>query len=147
MTDIVSRERRSQIMGRIKGKNTAPELVVRRVAHGLGYRFRLHRKDLPGSPDLVFPRHAKAILVHGCFWHGHEGCRRGALPKSRVEYWTEKISSNKERDQRKQTELEEAGWEVLVVWECETKDVEAVADKVERFLSREKDVNRGATGR
>lgn len=141
MTDIVSPERRSQIMGCVKSKNTAPELVVRRLAHRLGYRFRLHRKDLPGSPDLIFPRHAKAILVHGCFWHGHERCRRGALPKSRIEYWTEKISSNKERDQRKLAELEEAGWEVLVVWECETRNTEALFERIERFM------NRGATGR
>src|SRR5690606_17349794 len=111
-----------------------PELRVRRVAHELGYRFRLHRRDLPGSPDLVFPRLRKAIFVHGCFWHRHPGCARATSPKTRAEYWQEKFLRNVARDAARLTELRELGWDVLVVWECETTNQRALAATLLSFL-------------
>ena len=120
-------------MQAVKGKNTLPELVVRSLLHRLGFRFRLHRKDLPGTPDIVFPSRKVAIFVHGCFWHGH-GCRIGQPPKSRLDYWTPKIAANRVRDDRKQTALAAAGWRSLVVWQCELKDTEALARKLGMFL-------------
>lgn len=133
MADHVTVERRSYIMSKVGQKNTKPELALRRALHGLGYRFRLHRRDLPGSPDIVFPSRTKVVFVHGCFWHGH-GCRWGRLPKSRPEYWQPKIETNKERDRRALTELQEAGWEPLVVWQCELRDLEGAVGRVEGFL-------------
>ena len=118
--DIVSPEKRSTMMANIRGKGTTPELRVRRAAHALGYRFRLHRRDLPGSPDLVFPRLRKVILVHGCYWHRHSGCRFAYTPKSNTEFWQRKFEGNLERDQRKLSELLQLGWEPLVIWECTT---------------------------
>jgi DNA mismatch endonuclease (patch repair protein) len=132
--DIVTPRRRSEMMAGIRGKNTRPELVVRKVAHSLGYRFRIHRKDLPGRPDLVFPGLRKAIQVHGCFWHRHPGCRYAYSPKSNLHFWDTKFSATILRDQTKQSELELLGWEVLVVWECETKDIPALRDHLKRFL-------------
>lgn len=120
-------------MQAVKSKNTRPELVVRSLLHRLGYRFRLHRKDLPGTPDIVFPSRKATIFVHGCFWHGH-GCRIGQLPKSRLAYWTPKIAANGARDDRKQAALAAAGWRSLVVWQCELKDSEALARKLGKFL-------------
>src|SRR5256885_14520444 len=110
---------RSALMARVRSKNSHPEMVVRRVAHALGYRFRLHRSNLPGTPDLVFPRIRKVILVHGCFWHRHPGCRRTTTPKTRGEYWATKFQENIERDARKEQALKALGWDVLVIWECE----------------------------
>lgn len=110
---------RSALMGRIRGVDTGPEMTVRRAAHRLGYRFRLHRRSLPGSPDLVFPSRRAAIFVHGCFWHRHEGCRKASTPKTRVEFWQAKFARNVERDAEVQERLRAAGWRVLVVWECE----------------------------
>lgn len=123
-------------MSRIKGKNTAPELRVRRVAHALGYRFRLHRRDLPGCPDLVFPGRRKIIMVHGCFWHQHPGCSKISQPKTRVSYWQAKFARNVERDRTAQAALLEAGWKVLVVWECETKrqDQLSLVLRLDEFL-------------
>ncbi|MCL7750596.1 very short patch repair endonuclease [Guyparkeria hydrothermalis] len=109
-------------MSRVPSTNTSAEIRVRKAAHSLGLRFRLHRKDLPGSPDLVFPKHHVVLFVHGCFWHRHPGCGKTSTPKSRVEYWKEKFRSNVERDRRVAGELESLGWRVEVVWECETKD-------------------------
>lgn len=106
-------------MGRIRGVDTGPEMAVRRAAHRLGYRFRLHRRSLPGRPDLVFPSRRAAIFVHGCFWHRHEGCRKASMPKTRVEFWQAKFARNVERDAEVQERLRAAGWRVLVVWECE----------------------------
>ena len=126
MTDIVDSKRRSENMSRIKGRDTAPELAVRRIAHGLGLRFRLHRKDLPGRPDLVFPKHRLAVFVHGCFWHRHDGCRYAYTPKSRSAFWTNKFAGNVARDQRKEEALRNLGWQVLVIWECETRDEENI---------------------
>jgi DNA mismatch endonuclease, patch repair protein len=133
MSDRVTPERRSFIMSRVGQKNTAPEMALRRALHRLGYRFRLHRRDLPGSPDIVFPSRRKVVFVHGCFWHGHD-CRWGRLPKSRQEYWLPKIETNRERDKRALTELRDAGWEPLVVWQCELRDLEGAVDRVEAFL-------------
>ena len=135
MVDHVTAERRSYIMSKVGQKNTKPELALRRAIHRLGYRFRLHRRHLPGSPDIVFPSRRKVVFVHGCFWHGH-GCRWGRLPKSRPDYWPSKIETNKERDRRVLTELRDAGWEPLVVWQCELKDLEGAVDRVEAFLKR-----------
>src|SRR3712207_3762290 len=121
-------------MARIRGKNSKPELVVRRLAHRLGYRFRLHRRDLPGSPDLVFPRLRKAIFLHGCFWHQHLGCRYATLPRTRPEYWLPKLARNVERDGEVQRRLEEMGWDILVIWECIAKDTDALEQRLCDFL-------------
>ena len=126
MADIVDSRRRSENMSRIKGRDTAPELAVRRIAHGLGLRFRLHRKDLPGRPDLIFPKHRLAVFVHGCFWHRHAGCRYAYTPKSRTAFWTEKFARNVARDRRNEEALRNLGWQVLVIWECEMRDEENV---------------------
>jgi DNA mismatch endonuclease (patch repair protein) len=119
MVDTISPERRSWNMSRIRGKNTKPELVLRSMLHREGFRFRLHRKDLPGCPDIVLPRYHTAIFVHGCFWHRHEGCRYATMPSTRKEFWIEKFKKNIERDARNRTALEIAGWKVYVAWECE----------------------------
>ena len=126
MVDIVSSERRSENMARIRGRDTAPEIAVRRIAHNLGLRFRLHRKDIPGCPDLVFPRHRLVVFVHGCFWHRHGGCRYAYTPKSRVAFWTEKFAQNVARDRCNEEALRNLGWRVLVIWECETRDEETI---------------------
>lgn len=123
-------------MSRIRGKDTKPELAVRRAAHRLGYRFRLHRRDLPGSPDLVFPRHRKVIFVHGCFWHQHECCASGRLPRSRINYWHAKLARNVERDHEAVAALEGQGWEVGTIWECEAKDPAKLQGWLMSFLGR-----------
>lgn len=133
--DQVSPEQRSAIMSRVRQKHTKPEMVVRRLLHSLGYRFRLHRRDLPGTPDIVLPRLRTAIFVNGCFWHGHN-CRAGSLPSTNVEFWTEKRRRNVERDVQKTLLLEANGWLVLVIWECETKcDLATLARRLESHLS------------
>jgi len=134
MTDRLTSEQRSNLMRRVLGRNTTPELVVRRLVHGAGFRYRLHRKDLPGKPDLCFPVRRKAIFVHGCFWHGH-GCKIGRLPKSHLEFWRPKIARNRERDQSAAAALASLGWRVLTVWQCETKDLEALRQRIVEFLS------------
>lgn len=120
-------------MKAVKSKDTKPEMTVRRLLHSLGYRYRLHRKDLPGKPDIVFPSRRKAIFVHGCFWHAH-GCKKGRLPRSRLEYWRPKLAQNAERDARKIAELEALGWSVLVVWQCETSDLDPLSEDLRLFL-------------
>lgn len=120
MVDTLTPEARSARMAKIGGKHTAPEMIVRRMVHAMGFRFRLHRKDLPGSPDLVLPRHKKIVLVHGCYWHGH-GCKIGRLPKSNVLFWQDKIVKNRARDERNLADLAALGWRTLVVWQCETR--------------------------
>ncbi|HHZ91751.1 TPA: DNA mismatch endonuclease Vsr [Candidatus Poribacteria bacterium] len=122
MTDIFSKQKRSQIMSRIRSKGSAPEMLVRRVIHRLGYRFRLHVKNLPGKPDLVLKRHKLIVLVNGCFWHRHQGCKRSTTPKSNQEYWIPKFEGNVTRDLKNQKALREMGWRVETIWECETKD-------------------------
>lgn len=133
MADTRTPDQRRRIMQSVGTKDTGPEMVVRRIAHRLGYRYRLHRKDLPGSPDLVFPTRRKAVFVHGCFWHGH-GCPKGRLPKSRPEFWVPKIERNRERDAGAVRALEDRGWESLTLWQCETKDAEAIKAKLVDFL-------------
>ena len=126
MADRISSAKRSGNMRAIKAKHTSPEKRVRSVAHSLGLRFRLHRKDLPGSPDLLFPSRRTALFVHGCFWHRHQNCPRATTPKTNIEYWNRKFRDNIERDRRNRKKLEEAGWKVLVIWECETKNRESL---------------------
>lgn len=126
--DVVTREKRSAMMANIGSRNTRPELAVRRAAHQLGLRFRLHRRDLPGSPDLVFPRRKTALFVHGCYWHRHSGCKYAYTPKSNVEFWLNKLQTNVVRDTRVRQELEDGGWNVVVIWECETKDAKIITD-------------------
>ncbi len=133
MVDKISKSRRSENMRRIKSKGTKPEMVVRRLVHGLGYRYRLHRKDLPGKPDLVFGPRRAVVFVHGCFWHQHD-CRDGRVPSSNREYWEPKLARNVERDRMTRHELEAAGWRVLVVWECEIKDDATLVDRLVTFL-------------
>jgi DNA mismatch endonuclease (patch repair protein) len=128
-------------MSRVGTKNTAPELIVRKVLHGLGFRFRLHRRELPGTPDIVLPRFKTAIFVHGCFWHGH-GCKIGQPPKSRQEYWLPKIERTKVRDIEKARALEARGWRVLEVWQCETRDRAGLAGRLARELEEELDEKR-----
>ena len=125
--DVYDRQMRSQVMRKVRSKDTKPELKVRRALHRMGLRFRLHRKDLPGSPDIVFPRHRVALFVNGCFWHGHRDCKRSKLPSTRREFWRNKISANVNRDARNKAALEKLGWRVFVVWECEIKTDEEVA--------------------
>lgn len=121
-------------MSRVKSKDTAPEMIVRRLLHAMGYRYRLHGGKLPGKPDLVFAGRKKVVFIHGCFWHGHD-CKRGArIPSTRQDYWLSKVSRNKERDARNVSSLEQAGWRVLTVWECELKDRVALAEKLTQFL-------------
>lgn len=125
---------RSRIMRAVKGKDTAPEIAVRRLAHGLGYRYRLYRASLPGKPDLVFPSRQKAIFVHGCFWHGHDCARGSRAPKSNADYWRDKIASNRARDAANLKALRKAGWCVLVIWECETRSQDMLVRRLRRFL-------------
>ena len=134
MTDIYGPRKRSEIMARVRAKGTKPEQVVRQIAHSLGYRFRLHRDNLPGKPDLVFPRHRKVILVHGCFWHGHRHCSKAKRPATNRAFWEKKLSRNMERDRQDTAALREAGWKVLVLWECETKNRGRVATSIRRFF-------------
>ena len=118
--DTVDRQTRSKIMSRIRGKNTSPELQVRKALHRRGFRYRLHAKDLPGSPDLVFPKYRAVIFVHGCFWHRH-GCHMTTMPKTQVAFWTEKFNNNIARDRKALDKLLESGWRVLTIWECALK--------------------------
>lgn len=131
--DIVSPTKRSAMMRAVKQKNTGPELRLRKMLHALGYRYRLHPKELPGKPDLVFPSRRTVIFVHGCFWHGHD-CRAGRAPSSNTEYWNSKIAANRERDSRTVAALEERGWRVLTVWECMLKDDEDALSSIIDFL-------------
>lgn len=121
-------------MQSVRARNTGPEIAVRSLLHKLGYRFRLHRKDLPGTPDIVFPSREKAVFVHGCFWHGHD-CSKGKLPKSRTDYWGAKITRNRERDSEVESRMNQIGWTVLTVWQCELRDADALTKKLTEFLS------------
>lgn len=128
MADVVSPAKRSQMMSGIEGKNSLPEMLVRKALFAMGHRFRLHRRDLPGTPDIVMPGRKIAIFVHGCFWHSHQGCKYAKTPSTRTEFWTAKLRGNVERDRRAANKLAEMGWRVLNVWECSTRDPEAAAD-------------------
>jgi DNA mismatch endonuclease (patch repair protein) len=127
--------KRSEIMSAVHTKNTGPELVIRKWLFGLGYRYRLHRNNLPGRPDVVFPGRRKAVFVHGCFWHGH-GCNKGQLPKSRLNYWKPKILANKARDKKTLRSLKKYGWSGFVIWQCELRNIDLRTRKVMTFLGR-----------
>jgi DNA mismatch endonuclease, patch repair protein len=132
--DTLTVAERSARMAKIRSKNTKPELLVRKLAYHLGYRFRLHRTGLPGRPDLVFPSRRKVIFVHGCFWHAHENCKTANRPKSRRAYWDTKFENNRKRDQANCAALKRDGWRVLTVWECEAKRAAKLAPRLSRFL-------------
>lgn len=134
MPDTLTKLARSQLMGRIRGAHTKPEVSVRRLAHSLGYRFRLHRRDLPGTPDLVFPSMRKVIFVHGCFWHRHPGCKSTTSPGTNVPFWEEKFAANVRRDRRNIAALQKDRWRCLVVWACETRQEKKLRTKLIRFL-------------
>lgn len=150
MADVLTPEQRRLNMSRIRGKNTKPELVLRRGLHAKGFRFRLHRRDLPGRPDLVFPGYRSVILVHGCFWHGH-GCPLTKMPATRRDFWVAKIASNRDRDQRALAALHGAGWRTLVVWECALRgpnrqSEEVVLSACIRFLERSGEAEQEISG-
>ena len=123
-------EQRSRNMSAIKSKNTKPEIAVRKLLHSMGYRFRLHRKDLPGSPDIVLPKYKKAIFVHGCFWHRHENCKYASTPNTRKEFWEKKFQANVKRDLEIQEKIKNLGWQSVIIWECETKNMEILREKI-----------------
>lgn len=131
--DTRTPEQRRRIMRAVKSKDTGPELIVRRLLYSLGYRYRLHRKGLPGSPDIVFVGRKKAIFVHGCFWHGH-GCVKGRLPKSKLNYWQPKLEQNINRDRTKIEQIESLGWQSLIIWQCEMKDLVVLRNQLRIFL-------------
>src|ERR1700733_7363334 len=133
MVDNRSAESRSALMSRIGGKNTAPELEVRRLLHAFGYRFRVHRRDLPGRPDIVFPSRRKVIFLNACFWYAHGG-RIGKPPKSRIDYWAQKLAGNRARDIRKKASLRHAGWKVLTLWQCQIRNLPRLQIRVFSFL-------------
>lgn len=136
MVDRVSPETRSKTMRAIRSKDTKPELAIRRLVHGMGYRYRLHRHDLPGRPDLVFPGRRKVLFVHGCFWHSHPdpNCKRSHRPKTNRKYWGPKLRRNRDRDRENRARLLELGWSSLVIWECEVAADEGLADRILEFL-------------
>ena len=123
-------------MARIKGKNTRPEKRVRSLLHAMGYRFRLHRKDLPGTPDIVLPKYGAVVFVHGCFWHQHPGCKRASIPTSNEEFWQKKLAANKRRDALVEKELNDRGWKVIIIWECELKNPDSLCERIGRCLPR-----------
>jgi len=135
MADTVSKAVRSRIMSSVKQRHTKPEMIVRSLLHQLGYRFRLHRKDLPGSPDIVLPKFRTAIFVHGCFWHQHENCGKSRRPSSNQDYWNTKLDENITRDKRKEKELSKLGWRIATVWQCEIRDLETLSKKLKKLLS------------
>ncbi|WP_052394456.1 very short patch repair endonuclease [Oleiagrimonas soli] len=135
MSDSLNPAERSRVMSKVKSKDTTPEMLVRRLVHRMGYRYKLHDRRLPGKPDLVFPSRKKLIFVHGCFWHRHESCSLARLPKSRKDFWLAKLEGNRQRDTRHCRELRASGWEILVIWECETKlDHDLLAKRLDLFL-------------
>lgn len=132
--DSVSPTRRSEIMGCVRSRDTKPEMLVRRLIHSMGYRYRLHAKDLPGKPDLVFRPRRKLIFVHGCFWHRHPGCALARLPKSREDFWLKKLEANRQRDVKTDLALREMNWNVLTIWECELSDITMLKNRIREFL-------------
>jgi DNA mismatch endonuclease (patch repair protein) len=135
MVDTVTKERRSQIMRNVRSKNTRPEMVVRKLIHSMGFRFRLHRTDLPGKPDIVFPRFRSVIFVHGCFWHRHKGCASTRTPKTRVKFWESKFKSNELRDQIAKHLLGQLNWRVMTIWECEIANTQKLVKQIYKFLN------------
>lgn len=136
--DTLTPAERSERMSRIRGRDTGPEWIVRRLTHGMGYRYRLHGSDLPGKPDLVFPARRKAVFVHGCYWHRHPNpaCKLARLPKTRLDFWLPKLEANRERDIRNMASLEAMGWKILVVWECETRNTNELRENIRNFLGQ-----------
>ncbi|HEY8380773.1 MAG TPA: very short patch repair endonuclease [Microvirga sp.] len=137
--DPLSKEKRSALMRKVRQKNTAPELLLRRLLHAKGWRYRLHSKDLPGRPDIVFRGKRLAIFVHGCFWHGHLGCNKATVPKTRTDFWLAKIEANRARDLKAEEALKELGWRVAVVWQCELREPDKVLARLERMLASDGD--------
>jgi DNA mismatch endonuclease (patch repair protein) len=136
--DTLSPEQRSERMSRVRGRDTKPELLIRKALHARGYRYRLHDKKLPGTPDLSFPGRRKAVFVHGCFWHMHEGCPLARMPKSRLEFWRPKLEGNRARDAVKLDQLRALGWDVMVVWECQLRELDGLVTRIESFLNDNK---------
>ncbi len=134
MADKFTPQKRSAIMAQVKNRNTAPELIVRRLLHRKGYRFRLQYKGLPGKPDIVLPKHKAVIFVHGCFWHGHPDCPRAARPQSNIDFWNAKLDKNIERDTHVFRQLESLGWRILVIWQCQTKNPANLSEIIDRFF-------------
>jgi DNA mismatch endonuclease (patch repair protein) len=132
--DNLSPDERSKIMSRVRATNTRPELRVRKLIFALGYRYRLHAKDLPGRPDIVFRKLGKVIFVHGCFWHRHTSCALARLPKSRLDFWLPKLEGNSKRDEQNKRALQREGWKVLTIWECQLKSSERLGERIRRFL-------------
>lgn len=130
MADTVSRSKRTEIMSSVKQRHTKPEIAVRKILHRHGFRFRLHNKKLPGTPDIVLSKHNLVIFVHGCFWHQHEGCRKSRRPTSNVKFWNEKLDKNIARDSQKEADLKNSGWTVLIIWDCEIKDDSLITQKL-----------------
>jgi len=133
--DPLTVEQRSALMAKVRSKDTGPEMVVRKLVHAMGYRYRLHRKDLPGAPDLVFASLGKVIFVHGCFWHLHQGCSLARMPKSRLDFWKPKLEANRERDKKNLRQLKKLGWTSITIWECQLGDDKKLRDRIERFLN------------
>ncbi len=134
MVDVLTKKQRSFNMSRIRGKDTKPEIIVRKIVHRLGYRFRLHQRNLPGCPDIVLARHRKVIFVHGCFWHMHK-CRYGKVkPATNAKFWQSKREGNVARDKRNLRKLRKEGWKVLVIWECQTRNIDKLTEKLQKFL-------------
>jgi DNA mismatch endonuclease (patch repair protein) len=136
MVDVFPEYKRSEVMSRIRSKDTSPELIVRRLAYGMGFRYRLHAAHLPGKPDLVFSRLKKIIDVRGCFWHQHNGCIDSHIPKSRTDYWGPKLARNLKRDKHNEKQLRSLGWKILTLWECELRDARSAAKRIKAFLKR-----------
>ena len=132
--DNLSRAERSEIMARVRSTDTRPELFVRKLVYGLGYRYRLHARELPGHPDIAFRKRRKVIFVHGCFWHRHKGCALARLPKSRLDFWLPKLEGNRNRDEQNRRALLREGWKVLTIWECQLKSPERMGERIRRFL-------------
>ena len=135
MADLLTQARRSALMSKIRGKDTKPEKEIRSIVHRLGFRYRLHVSELPGKPDLVFPKRRKVLFVHGCFWHRHLACSLARLPKSRLDFWVPKLTANRQRDTRNTARLRRAGWKTCVIWECELSEANKLEKKIKRFLN------------
>lgn len=146
MVDVVGKATRSRMMSGIQGKDTKPELLVRKYLHGKGLRFRLHAKKLPGKPDLVFPKYKAVVFVHGCFWHQHPRCKFAVMPASNVEFWEQKLGANRERDQRNKRMLKALGWRVMTIWECQLND-RHLSNLARKIKAKDKGINAESTTR
>lgn len=141
MMDIFTIKKRSEMMSKVRSKNTTPELIIRRLIFAMGYRYRLHVAELPGKPDIVMIGRRKIVDVRGCFWHAHKGCKYATLPETRQNFWAAKISRNRERDETNLDSLKRAGWDVLVIWQCELKNLESLKDRLYKFIESQKTYN------